>query len=243
MKKKDKIVGSLGILGICIVLFIGGYIVNLKKDNKYKDVFEDYDIEKTETVYNSSRKNQSKNSNSESTEKNKSNEKSENSRDSIVVETSNNEIIKVDIKGAVKTPGVYTLNKDSRIDDLINLTGGFLNEADTLAINLSKKLEDEEFIYIPKKGEKLSENLQSASMQRGGNNSGGESKNKEDKIDINKASLEELKTLPGIGDSKASSIIKYREENGGFKSVEELKNISGIGDKTLDKFIHKVDIK
>lgn len=243
MKKKDKIVGSLGILGICIVLFMGGYIVNLKKDNNYKDVFEDYDIKKTETVYNSSGKNGFKNSSSESKEKNNSKENFQNQGQNLAVETSNNEIIKVDIKGAIKTPGVYTLNKDSRIEDVINLAGGFLGEADTLAINLSKRLGDEEFIYIPKKGEKLSESLQGVLTEGGGNNKGGDSKDKERKININKASLEELKTLPGIGESKASSIIKYREENGGFKSVEELKNISGIGDKTLDKFIHKVDIK
>lgn len=244
MKKKDKIIGILGILGICIVLFIGGYVINLSKDNNYKDVFEDYDIQKTETVYKSKEKNQLKDQEKESKEKNIGKDtKAEGEKNkNISIKASDNDIIKIDIKGAIKTPGVYTLNKDSRIEDIINLAGGFLKEADTLSINLSKKLEDEEFLYIPRKGEKISENLKSALMQKGSNDVGGTEKKKDGKININKATLEELKTLPSIGETRANSIIKYREENGGFKSVEELKNISGIGDKTLDKFIDKVDI-
>jgi len=62
-------------------------------------------------------------------------------------------------------------------------------------------------------------------------------------ININKATVEELMTIPGIGQTKAQSIVDYRNENGKFKSVDELTNITGIGAKTLEKLRDKVDIK
>lgn len=54
------------------------------------------------------------------------------------------------------------------------------------------------------------------------------------KLNINTAGAQELKSLSGIGDAKASAIIRYREENGGFRSIEDLLNVSGISEKILD---------
>ena len=61
-------------------------------------------------------------------------------------------------------------------------------------------------------------------------------------VDINTAEAERLKTLNGIGDSKAKSIIEYREQNGGFKSIEEIKNVTGIGDKMFEKIKDNITV-
>jgi comEA protein len=55
------------------------------------------------------------------------------------------------------------------------------------------------------------------------------------KVNINKASMDELMTLPFIGEVKAKAIIDYRSKQGPFKSIDELDNIKGIGAKTLEK--------
>lgn len=147
--------------------------------------------------------------------------------------------IVVDIKGAIKNPKEYTLKEGARVRDLIEMAGGLTEEADENKIYYSKILKDEECIRIYKMGEEAAEGeeeaIASEEVSKTVNSSG--------KLNINKASLEELQTLPGIGEVRAKSIIEYREAQGGFKSVEELSNISGIGTKTLEKLRDKVDIK
>ncbi len=54
-------------------------------------------------------------------------------------------------------------------------------------------------------------------------------------VDVNKADVETLKSLQGIGDIRAQAIIKYREQHGPFKSLDDLKSVSGIGDKIIDQ--------
>ena len=63
-----------------------------------------------------------------------------------------------------------------------------------------------------------------------------------DKVNINKASIEELMTLTGVGESKAKAIVDYREENGNFKSIEEIKNVSGIGDALYENIKEGITI-
>lgn len=142
--------------------------------------------------------------------------------------------ITVYINGEVKNPGVYKLKQDSRVQDLVKACGGFTNEANSYKLNLAKKLKDEDYIYVDKKSD--NENLQ---LQNG--LQGETSENA--KININTATKEELKTIPGIGDVTAQKIIDYREQNGGFSSMEDLKNIDRIGDKTLEKIKDKADIR
>ncbi|WP_155591685.1 helix-hairpin-helix domain-containing protein [Lysinibacillus cavernae] len=135
----------------------------------------------------------------------------------------------VDIKGAVVYPGVYELQQDQRIKDAVQLAGGYTEHADTQLINHAQKVQDEMVIYIPIKGELLDEGSTNLFMMPS------ESSQQEQKININKADIETLSTLPGIGPSKAQSILTYREENGHFQTIDDLKNVSGIGDKTFEK--------
>ena len=143
----------------------------------------------------------------------------------------------VEIKGAVMYPGVYELEQDQRIKDVVQLAGGYTENADTQLINHAQKVQDEMVIYIPIKGEQLEEgapSLLTIPM---------ESNNKEQKININKADVATLATLPGIGPSKAQSILSYREENGHFQTIDDLKNVSGIGDKTFEKLKDAITVK
>lgn len=130
----------------------------------------------------------------------------------------------VHIDGEVVNPGLYKLTTDDRVNDLLVLAGGATDKASLKDVNLAKRLEDEMKIYIPSKDEIVSNEVLG---QSGLSSSTG-------KINLNTASKDELKTLPGIGDSRADEIIRYRE-NTGFSKIEDIKNISGIGDKTYEK--------
>ena len=173
------------------------------------------------------------------------------------------EIVKVDVKGYVEKEGVYELDVNSRVIDAINKAGGLKKGANTEYINLGKKLVDEmviiiysndqvkkfkeeekEIIYIEYKCE-CPDNINDSCINKDdvvNTNGVEETDDKQDSddvldelISINKATKEELMNLPGVGESKADSIIKYREENGGFKTLEEIKNVSGIGDSAYSK--------
>ena len=120
------------------------------------------------------------------------------------------------ICGAVKNAGIYEFKEGARLYELIKEAGGLDEEADADAVNLAMEVKDGEQIRIPYIGETLSiadEKL----------------------IDINKADLKELCSIPGIDEARATAIIEYRDSNGGFKEIEELKNISGIKDATFNK--------
>lgn len=143
----------------------------------------------------------------------------------------------VDIKGAVMYPGVYELQSDQRIIDAVQLAGGYMENADTQYVNHAQKVQDEMVIYIPIKGEQLGDVSTNLLMLPT------ESQNKEQKININLADVETLTTLPGIGPSKAQSILSYREENGRFSTIDDLRNVSGIGDKTFEKLKDSITVK
>jgi competence protein ComEA len=139
-------------------------------------------------------------------------------------------IMMVDVKGAVKIPGVYVAEEGERVIDLIKKAGGFTDKADQNQVNLSQHVEDEMVIHVPNLGE--SENIQMGSNLSQNN-----------LVNINKASESELQTLPGIGPSKALAIIEYRDTNGGFQTVDDIKKISGIGEKTFEKLEPHISIK
>ena len=169
--------------------------------------------------------------------------------------------IKVDIKGAVKNPGVYEVEENSRVSDVIDISGGLTNEADTSVINLSKNVVDEMVIIIYTKDEieemkKGSTSIKyiekecicpklenDACIENSIDNiPDNNSSSTNDKISLNNASLDELMTLDGIGEKKAQAIIEYRNKNGGFKSIEEILEVDGIGSATYEKIKDRLTI-
>lgn len=139
--------------------------------------------------------------------------------------------IVVDIKGEIKNPNIYWLEEGCIIEDLINVAGGITEEGDLSKINRAQKLNDHEVVIIPNINDKEDE-IESIIQ----------TSNNENKVNINTASINELDTLSGIGPSKAEAIIKYREENGTFKSIEEIKNVTGIGEALFEKFKENITI-
>ena len=130
--------------------------------------------------------------------------------------------LKVDIKGEINNPGIYSLVVDSRVIDVINMAGGLTENADTTVLNLSKKIKDEMVIIVYSHEEvshfKETKQIEKQEVESCVNGSDSSLKNDaciEDNsvenslININSASLDELKSLPGIGDAKAKDIIKY----------------------------------
>ena len=148
----------------------------------------------------------------------------------------------VDVKGAVKKPGVYEMSSSDRVVDAIKMAGGLKSNASTNNINLSKTVSNEMVIYVFTKSEittKVTSSVpcecETITVNNCVDNGEGTGSNTSDKVNINKASKEELMKLNGLGESKAEAIITYRNNNGVFKTIEDIKNVSGIGDALFDK--------
>jgi competence protein ComEA len=135
----------------------------------------------------------------------------------------------IDVKGAVRNPGIYHAQASDRVIDGIKQAGGFSNKADRDKINLAQKLADEMVIYVPEKGEEMQASAGGATGTVSGQQGSAEV------VNVNTADEEAMQNLPGIGPAKAKAIIQYREEHGPFSSLDELTNVSGIGDKSLEK--------
>ena len=115
-----------------------------------------------------------------------------------------------EIKGEVNQPGVYPIEVDTNLSDLIEMAEGTSEDADLSGLNLSQLIQDQMVVVIPKVKQT-------------------------EKISLNSASKEELMELKGVGEKKAMDIIDYRNTHGGFKKLEELMEIKGIGEKTFQK--------
>ncbi|HAQ51653.1 MAG TPA: hypothetical protein DCR12_02685, partial [Lachnospiraceae bacterium] len=133
----------------------------------------------------------------------------------------------VQVVGAVNKPGVYELESDSRIFQAILMAGGLREDADESSLNQAQKISDGMKLEIKTKDE----------VQSSAQNSPNDGK-----VDINTADASTLMTLPGIGESKANSIIKYRESKGRFNSCEDLKNITGIKDGVYNKIADSIKV-
>lgn len=151
------------------------------------------------------------------------------------------EFLTVDVKGAVKNPGIYQLKKTSRINDAIQKAGGLTTDADSKSINLAQKLTDEAVIYVAAMGENVT-NAASNNGQTLTKDTNGTAEQKGNKVNLNKANLSDLQSISGIGQKRAQDILDYREANGKFNSVDDLKNVSGVGAKTLEKLKEYVTV-
>lgn len=143
--------------------------------------------------------------------------------------------ITVHIMGEVKYPGVVVLKNNARIIDAIEAAGGETEDADLNRLNLACILNDGDKIYVPNKNEKDFE-FNMATLE------GETKKDKQAITNINTATAEELTKLPGIGEATANKIIEYRKQNGKFKAIEELKNVPGIGDSKFENLKDKIKI-
>ena len=146
-------------------------------------------------------------------------------------EDKHDEKIFVDVKGAVKHPGVFETTKDKRVKDLIEEAGGLLDDADTSTLNLSQRVKDQMVIYVLKHGEKPKQI-----------SDGGSSSSNTDVININTANKEQLMKISGVGKTKAEAIISYREKNGDFKKKEDITKVHGIGKATFEKIKDKIEV-
>lgn len=164
-------------------------------------------------------------------------EKSSEINEDSVLEAAN---IGVHISGAVKTPGFIWVKEGTRLGEALEYVGGALVDADLNAVNLSKKLMDEEKVYIPKIGEKIE---QTEYISNNSHTTAISSDRDSGKININTASISELDSLPGIGEAYAKRIIEYREANGPFRSIEEIKNVAGIGEKRFESIKDLIKVK
>lgn len=164
------------------------------------------------------------------------------------------EKVKVDIKGAIKKPGVYELDSNSIINDVIKLAGGLKTNASTKYLNLSKKILDEMVINIYTESEvkKMKEPVDVCEVKDqdltncddatiivtnpdSNKDIGNSNEVVDNKVSINNGTKEELMTLSGIGEVKAQAIIDYRNKNGKFSKIEDLMNVSGIGESTYNQ--------
>ena len=147
------------------------------------------------------------------------------------VSTTQETVIFVDIKGAVKNPGVYQMKVGDRVKDALDAAGGLTDEADSQKVNLAKRLEDQMAIVVPKVGEEAEEIPAGATSKE---------EAKDGKVNINTATVEELKTLKGVGEKKAGAIIEYRKKNGSFQTKEDLMKVRGIGKKLFESFQERI---
>jgi competence protein ComEA len=138
----------------------------------------------------------------------------------------------VDVRGAVNKPGVYTLPLGSRVQDALTLAGDVASSADTRSLNLARRLNDGEQIYVLLVGEATPTVVATTGR---GVQLNAPTKIPGGKINLNTATLAELDTLPGIGPAIAQRILDYRAQNGDFKTIDDLKKVRGIGDALFNQ--------
>ena len=131
---------------------------------------------------------------------------------------------------------MYQIEEGSRLFELIDLSGGMLESADTTSQNLARVLQDGEKIQI------LTEEEVNEQSKRGATISTGDIGQQHGLVNINTATVQELTSLTGIGESRALAIIAYREEKGLFKSIDGIKKVAGIKEGLFEKIKNKITV-
>ena len=211
--KQYKIALGLGLLGA----IVAGFILLQGRDQGGTDVQQLTEQTSSSSSYKDEKSN-------------KSNE--------ISQADTEDQLVTVDVKGAVKKPGVYQLQSNSRVHDALEKAGGLTDEADLKSVNQAQKLSDEAVVYVAKVGENAVDVTTSAPASA----TSGTGQAKSALVNLNTATEADFQTISGIGQKRAQDIIAYREANGRFKSVDDLKNVSGIGAKTLEKLKEYVTV-
>lgn len=148
--------------------------------------------------------------------------------------------------GAVNAPGVYDLYTDQRVVDAIKAAGGFAEDADADYLNLADLLVDGEKIYVPTEEEvvegKVPETTATVTTGAAAGTAIGVASGVSQKVNINTATIEELKTLNGIGDKRAQDIINYRTTHGNFNTIEDIKLVPGIKNAVFSKICDYIEV-
>ncbi len=220
--KKEKVIFVLVLL---IFIFIGWRLVKSKDNkivlNKQNNVMESIEKDLNEKILSE-----------------------KNSDEKTAEDVNNLEKIFIHIDGEVNKPGLYECTKCQRIQDVVDMAGGLTENADTLPINFSQKLNDEMKIVIPTKQSEDHSDTGNSINDAGSNQNdyvwdgeNDEFNRKTDnipsKVNINKATVDELMTIPSIGEKKAKLIVEYRDKTG-FEEPEDIMNVSGIGEKIFE---------
>ena len=154
----------------------------------------------------------------------------------------------VHICGAVNRPGVYTFPEGSRVCDAVEAAGGLSEEAAASSLNQAALLSDGLQIVVPTEEELEGLSSQAASSgvfssgifpADGAQNAAGSGNGL---VNINTASLEELMTLPGIGQTRAEAIVAYRQERGSFQTIEDIMKVDGIKEGSFEKLKEKITV-
>jgi competence protein ComEA len=125
--------------------------------------------------------------------------------------------------GAVVRPGVYRVPAGSRVNDVVNAAGGPAADADVDQLDLAAKVGDGDRVYVPRRGETMpSANANGSAAPAG-------------PVDLNRATVEQLDGLPGVGPATAKAIVDWRTRHGRFRSVQDLLDVPGIGRSKLDR--------
>lgn len=144
-------------------------------------------------------------------------------------ENGHKEKLKVYVCGAVNSPGVVELAGGSRVEDALVAAGGYAPDASENSVNLAEWVSDGQMIFFPTVEESFAGD--------------GQENRESGLVNINKADVFELCTLPGIGESRARDIIAYREKNGEFSDCKEIMQVTGIKSGIYEKICDKITVK